>query len=222
MAEDYKDKLREDYEEILSKIKQGMLPHVARIPLIEKAVSDYVLAQDEHFESLKARGEFMPIQLRDSDLLSKVADLVFYEELTWSHPDKMTIVDYPIMSDWQAKERREKTIMPGEITHNDRQYNGRRKSHGIGKNGEIVVTNPKVVNEEDEGIAQTDKEIDVSYLLESSNLTDRQRQAIELVYFMGMTQEEAAEVMSVKKHTVNEHLTKSLRKMREKAELLSN
>src|SRR5690625_6502183 len=89
-----------------------MLPLVARIPVIDKAVRDYVEAQDAHFDSIREEGGLVPIQYRDSHMLDQFAELIMYEELTWSHPDKMSIVEYPIMSDWQAKERRDKTSFP--------------------------------------------------------------------------------------------------------------
>src|SRR5690625_1710792 len=64
--------------------------------------------------------------------------------------------------------------------------------------------------------------VDLYALLDNANLTDRQRQAIDLVYFEDLTQEQAAKVMGVRKHTVNEHLSIGLRNLREKAELLSD
>lgn len=39
---DYNANLRKDYEDIRDKVERGMLPLVARIPAIEKAVSDYI------------------------------------------------------------------------------------------------------------------------------------------------------------------------------------
>lgn len=216
--EDYVKKLRKDYEEIADKVERGMLPLVARNPVIEKAVSEYVLAQDEDFERRRKKGGYVPIQFRDSNMLDKFADLIMYEELTWSHPDKMSIVKYPVMSDWQAKDRREKTSFPGEITYDDRQFNGRRKGYSVGKSGEINVTNHRMPNLEDSGIKALEDKITVTELLERAKLTDRQRQAIELVYFEDMTQEQAAKVMGVKKHTVSEHIKKSIKKLSEIAE----
>lgn len=213
--EDYVAKLRKDYEEIADKVERGMLPLVARNPVIEKAVSEYVLAQDEDFERRRKKGGYVPIQFRDSNMLDKFADLIMYEELTWSHPDKMSIVKYPVMSDWQAKDRREKTSFPGEITYDDRQFNGRRKGYSVGKSGEINVTNHRMPNLEDSGIKALEDKITVAELLERAKLTDRQRQAIELVYFEDMTQEQAAKVMGVKRSTVETLLRRSIKKLRQ-------
>jgi len=212
--EDYIEKLRKDYDEIADKVKRGMLPLVARIPEIDKAVRDYVEAQDAHFESMREKGGHVPIQYRDSHMLDKFAELIMYEELTWSHPDKMSIVGYPIMSDWQAKERRDKTSFPGEITHDDRQFNGRRKGYSVGKSGEINVTNHRMPNLEDSGIEALEGEITVAELLEGAKLTDRQQQAIELVYFEDMTQEQAAKVMGIHRANVNEYIRHGLMKIR--------
>src|SRR5690625_79257 len=137
MTKDYNAKLLEDYKEIRGKVERGMLPLVARIPAIDKAVSEYVIARDEHLESKRNP----PIAYRDEKALERFADLILYEELKWSHPDKMTIVEYPVMSDWQEIERNSKRVLPGEITFRDRNHNGRRKAHSVGKNGEIKVTN---------------------------------------------------------------------------------
>ena len=213
--EDYIAKIKKDYEEIADKVKRGMLPLVARIPVIDKAVRDYVEAQDAHFESMREEGGHVPIQYRDSHMLDQFAELIMYEELTWSHPDKMSIVEYPIMSDWQAKERRDKTSFPGEITHDDRQFNGRRKGYSVGKSGEINVTNHRMPNLEDSGIEALEGEITVAELLEGAKLTDRQRQAIELVHFEDMTQEQAAKVMGVKRATVETLLRRSIKYLRQ-------
>lgn len=212
---DYVAKLRKDYEEIADKVERGMLPLVARNPVIEKAVSEYVLAQDEDFERRRKKGGYVPIQFRDSNMLDKFANLIMYEELTWSHPDKMSIVEYPVMSDWQAKDRREKTSFPGEITYDDRQFNGRRKGYSVGKSGEINVTNHRMPNLEDSSIKALEDKITVAELLERAKLTDRQWQAIELVYFEDMTQEQAAKVMGVKRATVETLLRKSIKKLRQ-------
>src|SRR5690625_3312482 len=100
-SQDYNAKLAQDYADIRSKVRGRMLPLVARMPVIDDAVASYVLAQDEHFEELRRKAEAdggdapkaVPIQLRDATALHRMADLVLHEELTWSHPDKMSIVE---------------------------------------------------------------------------------------------------------------------------------
>src|SRR5690625_147397 len=131
-SQDYNAKLAQDYADIRSKVRGGMLPLVARIPAIEEAVSAYVLAQDAHYEELRRKAEedggdaggspeAVPIQLRDATALHRMADLVLHEELTWSHPDKMAVVEYPVMSDDQE------TLREGKYSANsDSQYGDRR------------------------------------------------------------------------------------------------
>src|SRR5690625_4989949 len=105
---DYNEKLAQDYANIRAKVRGGMLPLVARIPAIDKAVSAYVLAQDEEFERKRAKAvadgrseNTIPIQYRDSQALDRMANLLMHEYLTWSHHDKMNIVENPILSDSQ-------------------------------------------------------------------------------------------------------------------------
>jgi DNA-directed RNA polymerase specialized sigma24 family protein len=51
--------------------------------------------------------------------------------------------------------------------------------------------------------AACDVLIDLHTAIERAELTERQRQALELVYFEGLTQEEAGKRMEVTKKTVN-------------------
>lgn len=44
----------------------------------------------------------------DSVVLGRLASLILYDELTDPHPDKMTLEDYPILSDSQRVEREKK------------------------------------------------------------------------------------------------------------------
>lgn len=56
--------------------------------------------------------------------------------------------------------------------------------------------------------------VDLYALLENANLTDRQRQAIDLVYFEDMTQEQAAKVMGVTRQAVDLYARNAINKMR--------
>src|SRR5690625_2098615 len=128
-----------------------MLPLVARSPAIDDAVSEHVAAHDGRVDGERAKAEAegrsphtVPIQLRDERARRRFADLVLYEELTWSHADKMTIVEYPITSDRQTKSRKNKQVGVENIEYNDRQYNGRRANHFYDKQGRSRVTKPRM------------------------------------------------------------------------------
>lgn len=212
---DYNAKLAEDYNEIKGRVVRGMLPLVARNPSIDKAVSAYALARADHYHAEQSAGKNPPIPFKDSVALEKYADLILYEELKWSHPDKMTIVEYPVMSDSQSEGREEKFTPHSDLQYGDRRYLGRRKSHFTDDTGAPQVRNGRMTNPPDPAILAIEDYADLYSALEKSGLTDRQRQAIDLVYFEIMTQEEAGEVMSIRKWSVNEHLNKGLRKLRE-------
>jgi RNA polymerase sigma factor (sigma-70 family) len=215
ITNDYNAKLTQDYETIRDKVKRGMLPLVARNPAIDKAVTEYVISQTELFDSKRAKKGHPPIQVRDSNILSRFADLVMYEELKWSHPDKMTIVDYPIMSDDQLELRQEKYRPNSDIQYGDRRYLGRRKTHFTDDYGAPQVRNSRMVDSHDPTIEASMDIIDLYDALENSGLTERQREAINLVFFEDMTQEEASEVMGVRQPNINNYVNTALRKLRE-------
>src|SRR5690625_967884 len=226
LTSDYNAKLAQDYADIRAKVRGGMLPLVARIPAIEKAVSAYVLAQDAHYEELRRKaaadgGEVstaVPIQLRDATALHRMADLVLHEELTWSHPDKMSIVEYPVMSDRQTKTYYEGNTHKGDLKFGDLRFLGRRKTVVERKDGSHGVGFIRVLNEGNGDEDATDARIDVIRALEGAGLTDRQREAIDLVYFgndgEGMTQEEAGEIMGISRRAVGFFIEASLAKIK--------
>lgn len=221
---DYNEKLAQDYADIRAKVRGGMLPLVARIPAIEKAVSDYVLAQDEHYDGMKRKADgrggenAIPIQYRDATALHRMADLILHEELTWSHPDKMSIVEYPVMSDRQTQSYYEDNTHKGELKFGDLRFLGRRKTVNECKDGSHGVSFNRVLNDGNVEEDAVDDRIDVIRALDSAGLTDRQREAIELVYFgndgEGMTQAEAGEIMGVSQQAVDNYLRYSIEKLR--------
>src|SRR5690625_502586 len=214
MTKDYNAKLLEDYKEIRGKVERGMLPLVARLPAIEKAVSEYVLARDEHLESKRNP----PIAYRDEKALERFADLVLYEELKWSHPDKMTIVEYPVMSDRQSKSYYEEHTHKGDLQFGDLRFLGKRKTVTEQKDGSHSVKYNRVLNTGNDEIDAAIDRIDVQRALEGAGLTNKQREAITLVYFgnegEGMTQAEAGEIMGVSQQAIGNYLRYSIEKLR--------
>ena len=224
MTQDYNARLAKDYEDIRDRVERGMLPLVARIPAIDDAVSEYVAAQDAHFDEERAKAEAegrspntVPIQLRDERALHRFADLILYEELTWSHADKMTIVEYPIMSDRQAESRRSKQVGVENIEYNDRQYNGRRANHFYDKQGRSRVTKPRMVDAGNDGLEAIRERIDAARLISRARLSERQKEALQLVYSEGLTQSEAAEAMGVAQPNVNAYIRAGIKKLKKTA-----
>jgi RNA polymerase sigma factor (sigma-70 family) len=210
MTYDYNKKLYEDYKKIKDKVERGMLPLVARNPAIDRATTDYAIAHADHYHADKDAGKNPPVPLKNAALLDRFSDLVMWEELKWSHPDKMSIVEYPVMSETQKEVRNEKQTLCDDILYGDRRYTGRRKTHFTDEDGALQVRNTRMAIPSDVG-----KYIDLYDALENAGLTDRQRQAIDLVFFENLTQEEAAAEMGVNKSNVNAYLSAAYRKLRE-------
>lgn len=223
--EDYTAQLRLEYEDLRKKVRSGMLPLVARLPAIEKAVTTYVGAHESEFERKRAKAmaegrsvDTVPIPYRDERLLHQFADLVMHEELTWSHPDKMSIVEYPVMSDRQTKSYYGDTSHKSELQFGDLRFLGKRKTVVERRDGSYDVRFNRVLTigngEED----ATNDRIDVISALEGAELTERQLEAITLVYFgnegEGMTQAEAGAEMGVSRRAVGFFLDASFAKIK--------
>src|SRR5690625_4542643 len=104
-----------------------------RIAEIEDAINRYIVAQDVDFEGKRAKAvaegrsvNTVPIQYRNQPLLDALADLLMYEYLTWSHADKMSIVDDPVLSDSQMKIRHRRETSLADV------YTG-KGDHTIGR-----------------------------------------------------------------------------------------
>src|SRR5690606_5783163 len=192
-----------------------MLPLVARNPALDRATSEYALAQAEHYHTEQAKGKNPPIPLRDSNALNNCADLILYEELSWSHADKMSIVEYPILSTDQEALRNAKYTPHSDLQYGDRRYTGRRKTHFTDDKGTPQVRNSRIVDPHDPTIERVIEYTDLYDALDNAGLTGRQRQAIGLVFFENMTQEQAAEVMNVShRRIVGRYVDNALKKIK--------
>src|SRR5690625_3591973 len=208
---DYNEELRHTYDKLRAKVERGELPIDQRIKAVDNAVKAYVAAQDEDFEHKRAKAidegrspNTVPIQLRDSWALHRMADLLMHEYLTWSHHDKMNIVDNPILSDSQANYRRRKEAVLSEVYTGKGDVTIGRKR---GPDGDKRRIYDYMTPERDMSLVPTEH-LDLYSAMDDARLTNRQREAIELVYFVGMTQEDAGAEMGVKKNTLNEILAR--------------
>lgn len=215
MTVDYNAKLYEEYTKIKRKVERGMLPLVARNPAIDRATTDYAIAHADHYLANQAAGKNPPVPLKNAALLDRFADLVMWEELKWSHPDKMSIVEYPVMSDTQAETRAEKQPLCEDLSFGDRRFAGKRTKYFTDDNGSPQVRKSRLADSHDAEKDRVETNADLYDALANAGLTDRQRQAIDLVYFENLTQEEAAAEMGVNKSNVNAYLSAAYRKLRE-------
>ena len=211
MTHDYNEQLRMDYASIRDKVERGVLPIGDRIKAIDDAIKRYVHAQDDDFEGKRIKAESqgrsvntVPIQYRNTALLDALANLLMYEYLTWSHHDKMNIVDNPILSDTQMAYRHRKESRISDV------YTGGEGDAAIGRRTDHDGVKRRIYDymtpERDMSLVPS-AYIDLYNALENAGLTERQRQAIELVYFEGMTQEDAAKEMGVSKPAVNQFIS---------------
>ncbi|WP_170875202.1 RNA polymerase sigma factor [Virgibacillus pantothenticus] len=149
-------------------------------------------------------------------MLDRFANLILHEDLTWSHPDKMSIVEYPVMSDAQECRRERKYRPSDNVYYDSGQFSGRKTGYDMGEDGELgkKTSSPVFSPIHNEEINRKDVSIDVLTLLDDAGLTTRQREAVELVYFEGLTQEQAAERMGIHKANVNAYVGFALDKLR--------
>src|SRR5699024_2023258 len=189
-----------------------------RIAEIEDAINRYIVAQDVDFEGKRAKAvaegrsvNTVPIQYRNQPLLDALADLLMYEYLTWSHHDKMNIVENPILSKSQTSYRHHKELRLADV------YTGGEGDATIGRRTDHDGVKRRVYDymTPDRDMSLIPPEyLDLYDALDSAGLTDRQRQAIELVYFEGMTQEDAAKEMGVSRATLRTNIDRALIKLK--------
>lgn len=183
----------------------------------KRKANDSLMTSDERVSKANELCEAYYAQMDDKPaqaVLTRLAWYIVFDEMTDAHPDKMTREEYPILSDWQASERRESQFSISDIEFGDRRGNGRRKSHFVRDDGYIGVSNNKMPETESLEIDNSLNEMDVIKMLDGAKLTGRQRRAIDLVFFKGMTQVQAGEVMNINKSNVNEYIKHGLLKIK--------
>lgn len=186
-----------------------MLPLVARNPTIEKVVGEYALAHAEYYETARNDGKNPPINYKDNNALDRFANLVMHEELTWSHPDKMSIVEYPVMSDRNEEAYYGKHTLKGELPFGELRFLGAtrslERSDEGGKKEDVMpsyIPKRRLLPSSDPMIEAVGVSVDLYGALDNAGLTARQREAIERVYFDNMSQTDAAVVMGVTQQAV--------------------
>lgn len=144
-------------------------------------------------------------------VLSRLAWYIVFDEMTDANPHKASHGEYPTLSDNQLLRRRKKESLLSDVftSKGDETIGRYIDSDGVRRRVYDYMTPAR-----DMALVPT-AYLDLYSALDNAGLTKRQRQAIELVYFGGMTQEDAGVEMGVKKNTLNEILARSYSKIKE-------
>lgn len=208
----YAEQLQSDYTRIRTETRDGTITREERFTQIDEAVERYALAHAEAYAVAKEKGGVVPINFKNDRMLDAFADLALYEDLTWDHADKMSIIKYPIMSDDQSKLRQRRESAVGDV------YTGGEGDETIGRSRDGLGVKRRIYDfmtpARDRALVPPEY-IDLYDALDNAGLTQRQRQAINLIYFEGMTQEDAAEVMGVSRATLRTNVNRSISKLSE-------
>lgn len=225
----YKEQLQADYERIRSETRAGILPIEQRLLEIKEASERYVEARAEDYDSrvsaAVAEGKkpgVVPIPYKDDRLLDYMASLCMDEYLRWSHPDKMTIVEYPILSESQVDERFKKTILKDELLYGDIRHLGKRRvsSSMLSDNGESMEgsaprsTSIRILQYRENEFDDLLTSIELKKAIGNADLTDRQKQALWLVYGEDMTQEDAAQSLGIRQQVLSRYVDIAITKIR--------
>lgn len=173
-----------------------------RTTAYERVTNSYKLCE-AHFEQV---GEFP-----DESVLNRLAWYIVFDEMTKNDPHKVAMTEYPILSDYQmdTRHKREKSLANVYTGVNDEVIGRYADQSGMKRKIYDYMT-----PERDMSLVPS-KYLDLYNALDNAGLTDRQRQAIELVYFEGMTQEDAAKAMCIKQPNVKAYMDAGIGKLRD-------
>lgn len=197
----YTEQLQADYTRIRTATRAGTITREERFAQIDEATGRYAVAHAEAHATLQEKGGVVPINFKNERILDAFADLALYEDLTWDHADKMSIIEYPTLSASQAKlRRRRERSVSDVVTGKGDETIGRNRDNISGNKNRIY---DYMTPERDKALIPA-KYLDLYTAIDNAGLTSRQRQAIDLVYFEGLTQEVAAKEMGVSRRAVGQ------------------
>ena len=166
----------------------------------------------EHADTLIERYiEANGIRPPDS-VLSRLGTYILLDYYSNSNPHKVSTEDYPTLSDNQVKRRenREKPLSKVYTGVNDVTIGRKKGVDGVKRRLFDFMT-----PERDSSLIPTEH-LSLYMAIDVANLTDRQRQAIDLIYYDGLTQEAASDVMDVSRRTLRSTVDGALAKISRK------
>ena len=145
-------------------------------------------------------------------VLSRLGTYILLDYYSNSNPHKVSTEDYPTLSDNQVKRRenREKPLSKVYTGVNDVTIGRKKGVDGVKRRLFDFMT-----PERDSSLIPTEH-LSLYMAIDVANLTDRQRQAIDLVYYDGLTQEAASDVMGVSRRTLRSTVDDALAKISRK------
>src|SRR5690625_2773457 len=178
----------------------------------KRKANDSPMTSDERVSKANALCEAYYDQMDDKPaeaVLSRLAWYIDFDYMTDTNEHKVSQEEYPILSDSQLRYRHKKETPLSDVhTGKDDVTIGRHTDHmGVSRRIYDYMTPNR-----DMALVPT-KYLDLYNALDNAGLTERQRQAIELVYFEGMTQEGAGKRLGIRKNTLNEILQRSYEKI---------
>lgn len=206
----YAEKLYAEYWTLYRKVKANAISFEDRLAEIDRITREYALAHDVAYEQTSKEA----INYKDSEILARFADLAMNEILTWSHADKMSIVDYPIMSDSQEEERRKRYCLVPDVIFGDRRGNGSRTYSYSDEEGNVANGKARITLPRCEDYDKAEVKMIVRDALVNAGLTERQKEVIYLSFYKRLTQAEIAETLGVNKSNINVYLKAALKKLR--------
>src|SRR5690606_29732147 len=191
----YHERITELFNEYYAAPKDDKPTPNKRIEAADEIIEDYIEKYGER---------------PSKSILSRLATYILLDTLTDPHPDKMSRDEYPIMSYGQTGRyfARNGTIAAEPDTQESvMRRKSSAKQWGNGNSDALLFADDPMLM----GVIES---VDLYALLDNANLTDRQRQAIDLVYFEDMTQEQAAKVMGVTRQAVDLYARNAINKIR--------
>lgn len=219
--EDYNAELYEGTGVLYDKVKSESISYNDRIDEVDRLSSDYVLSRDLHYEVLfdnAVNGGYstglVPIAYRDTDALDRLANIVLYDDLKWSHPDKMSIVEYPHMSQGQESTRRTRTSLIADVFFGDRRFRGRRTISSVDPNSVPIDSSPRMGETFDKDIEAVSDKIIIEQAFTEAGLTKLQKQAVLLFHVEGFTQTEISKDLNVRPEVISRRIRAALAKLK--------
>lgn len=146
--------------------------------------------------------------------LETLSAMILDEELRWSHPDKMTLIDYPFTSDSQEEERKGRYYLVPDVIFGDRRSNGKRTSSHTDEDGNVTSSKSQITLPTDEAYDKSDVKMIVRDALSNAGLTHKQKVAVYLVFYKRMTQEDVADVLCISRQASGRLIKRGLSDLR--------